>query len=207
MTKKVMFTAAVAVLAAGVASADLSVSWGNVSVAVTSTASGDFINDNLVQLLWSAGGNTTVAGGYNVLGGATQAGEFVLLQTTDHSGTPVAGIGMWNPIAGVWGNADVGGADINAGFFFTRVFQTAGAEAGTSFYDTLVVDSSAWVLDVLVPGTVYGGQAILDVPGGQQLGITTTDGRATTVIPEPATFGLMGLAGLGLFLARKKARR
>ena len=28
-----------------------------------------------------------------------------------------------------------------------------------------------------------------------------------TVIPEPATFGLMGIAGLGLFLARKKARR
>ena len=27
------------------------------------------------------------------------------------------------------------------------------------------------------------------------------------VIPEPATFGLMGIAGLGMFLARKKARR
>jgi len=27
------------------------------------------------------------------------------------------------------------------------------------------------------------------------------------VIPEPATLGLMGIAGLGLFLARKKARR
>ena len=27
------------------------------------------------------------------------------------------------------------------------------------------------------------------------------------VIPEPATLGLMGIAGLGMFLARKKARR
>jgi hypothetical protein len=27
------------------------------------------------------------------------------------------------------------------------------------------------------------------------------------VIPEPATFGLMGVAGLGMFLARRKARR
>jgi|SaaInl8_200m_RNA_FD_contig_51_964237_length_953_multi_3_in_0_out_0_1 hypothetical protein len=30
---------------------------------------------------------------------------------------------------------------------------------------------------------------------------------AVTVIPEPATFGLMGVAALGMFLARKKARR
>jgi len=30
---------------------------------------------------------------------------------------------------------------------------------------------------------------------------------SVTVIPEPATFGLMGIAGLGMFLARKKARR
>lgn len=29
----------------------------------------------------------------------------------------------------------------------------------------------------------------------------------TTVIPEPATIGLMGIAGLGMFLARRKARR
>ena len=28
-----------------------------------------------------------------------------------------------------------------------------------------------------------------------------------TVIPEPATFGLLGVAALGMFLARKKARR
>ncbi|WP_372808530.1 PEP-CTERM sorting domain-containing protein [Pontiella sp.] len=27
------------------------------------------------------------------------------------------------------------------------------------------------------------------------------------VIPEPATLGLMGVAGLGMFLARRKARR
>lgn len=34
----------------------------------------------------------------------------------------------------------------------------------------------------------------------------TADG-SVTVIPEPATIGLMGIAGLGMFLARKKARR
>jgi hypothetical protein len=32
-------------------------------------------------------------------------------------------------------------------------------------------------------------------------------GTTVTVIPEPATLGLMGIAGLGMFLARKKARR
>ncbi|MDZ8117920.1 PEP-CTERM sorting domain-containing protein [Pontiella agarivorans] len=34
------------------------------------------------------------------------------------------------------------------------------------------------------------------------------DGSVTVqVIPEPATIGLMGIAGLGMFLARRKARR
>ena len=40
--------------------------------------------------------------------------------------------------------------------------------------------------------------------GGAQDNQKADDG---TVIPEPATFGLMGVAALGLFLARKKVRR
>lgn len=35
----------------------------------------------------------------------------------------------------------------------------------------------------------------------------TLDSGAAALVPEPATFGLMGIAGLGMFLARKKARR
>jgi len=31
-------------------------------------------------------------------------------------------------------------------------------------------------------------------------------GQWTTIIPEPATFGMMAIAGLGMFLARKKTR-
>ena len=39
--------------------------------------------------------------------------------------------------------------------------------------------------------------------GGTGVNANTT----VIAIPEPATFGLMGIAGLGMFLARKKARR
>jgi hypothetical protein len=62
-------------------------------------------------------------------------------------------------------------------------------------------------------GFVTGG-AVEDLQPGVNPPATgpTFDGGAVqtnvqVVVPEPATFGLMGVAGLGLFLARRKARR
>jgi len=40
-----------------------------------------------------------------------------------------------------------------------------------------------------------------------QSGGTPADTAWTAMIPEPATIGLMGIAGLGMFLARRKANR
>ncbi|MDF7825020.1 PEP-CTERM sorting domain-containing protein, partial [Pontiellaceae bacterium B12227] len=40
----------------------------------------------------------------------------------------------------------------------------------------------------------------------QNVAIPSLDANVT-VIPEPATLGLLGIAGLGMFLARRKARR
>ena len=59
-----------------------------------------------------------------------------------------------------------------------------------------------------------GGSGVLEdlLPGTDPaLPAQNFDGGAVTtnieVIPEPATLGMMAVAGLGLFLARKKARR
>lgn len=50
-----------------------------------------------------------------------------------------------------------------------------------------------------------------DLPGNPGPGETNVQfdftGSTWVAVPEPATIGLMGIAGLGLFLARRKARR
>lgn len=203
--KKVMSICAAVVAVAGVASADLSVDWFNTSVAVTDDGATSFINDNLVQLIWSASSDSLAAGGYAVAGGSALAGEYILNSTTDHAANPP--VGFWGPLAAVYGGADVGGADINTGYFFTRVFETATADAGTAFYDTARVDASAWVYDNLVPGSTYSQEFLENNTPYAAGGSLDVNANGTTVIPEPATIGLMGIAGLGMFLARRKSRR
>lgn len=102
------------------------------------------------------------------------------------------------------GDADVGG-DITAGYFYARIFDSVDGAAGSSF------------LEMGIEGTgVAGGLttfASQDPTTGysdslNDLGAwVSLDAQGTTVIPEPATIGLMGIAGLGMFLARRKARR
>ena len=43
--------------------------------------------------------------------------------------------------------------------------------------------------------------------GAMTAGAIDVSGMGPLPIPEPATFGLLGIAGLGMFLARKKTRR
>jgi hypothetical protein len=87
---------------------------------------------------------------------------------------------------------------LGTGEIFGRVFQGTGA-VGDWYYQGAVQvvadldpngDPPPTPADYFVDGGVAGARAEM----GQ-------------VIPEPATFGLMGVAAMGLFLARKKARR
>lgn len=201
--KKIMTIVAVVAIA-GVVSADLSTKWLNSKI-ILQADSVNLLDGTKVQLIWSAGGiQTGAAGAYNVLGGAVLAGEFLLNETVTFGaggGSP-ADFGLWEPVNSVYFNADVAGANINSGFFFTRIFQSS-ASAGEWFLDTGAVDASAWVFDAQNTATIYQGNA---VPGADFTTLDLNSG-GTSVIPEPATFGLMGIAGLGMFLARKKARR
>ncbi len=56
---------------------------------------------------------------------------------------------------------------------------------------------------VPVVDTIWADNAI---PGDAFTSLVLESG-GTTVIPEPATLGMMAIAGLGMFLARKKTRR
>jgi len=186
--------------------ADLAINWKNTSKGIYdvggSGSTGPFITDGLAQLIWSPTGiQTGTPGAYNVVGGALLPGEILLTSTFT---TP--NYGFWSSVDDIYTNADVGGANINTGKFFTRIFQDHNASAGVFFIDVGEVDASAWVYNPGPPAdpqTVYGDNA---VPA-----TTTINANNTAVIPEPGTFGLMGLAGLGLFMARrsalKKARR
>lgn len=208
--KKLIIIAAVVAAIAGVAKADLAVKWFNDQI-IVDDGSGGLADGALVQLLWSATGiQTSGGGGFAVQGGALLQGEYLLAQTTTFGsgGATPPDFGLWAPTQGIWFNSDVGGADINSGFFFTRIFNADGA-LGETFLDTGEVDASAWVYDdgtgkvppVPDPNTIYQLNAI----PGPAFSTVLLDTNGSTVIPEPATVGLMGIAGLGMFLARKKA--
>ena len=78
---------------------------------------------------------------------------------------------------------------------FTVVFDNADISSADNY---MVVDTAAFNTADAAPPAVAINYNV-DSP------ITT--GATWAAIPEPATIGLMGIAGLGMFLARKKARR
>ncbi len=174
---------AVAAMVAGVASADLSVSWISQTGAVEGTSGGnDFLVGSTIELIYSDAGVITVAGGYVL----PEIGETVL--ATGVTG----GNSLWN-----FANETFIG-DYTSGFFFTRVYENDGS-AGEFFLDVAMAAGTDWVFDDQNPGTAYGSDV---VSGIQYIGANETK----VAVPEPATLGLMGIAGLGMFLARKKAR-
>jgi hypothetical protein len=78
---------------------------------------------------------------------------------------------------------------------YSIIFNAAAVADATIGYvhDASTFDSGT----VVAPGTPLSYNA---TTGGQIFG------TQNVVIPEPATFGMMAVAGLGLFLARKKTR-
>lgn len=201
MKKTLAMLAAVAV--AGTVSADLSVNWGNGAGVVDeggSAAAGPYCENAIIQIIWSATGITTASGNsYAVGAGAVLSGEYILTSGTTGS------YGLWSGLGGTFTDADVGGSDIHSGKIFTRIFQDGTPSAGDYFYDVGVMDADL----EYNPGPPPVASTVTDMTnptGANGSAINITDG-GTTVIPEPATIGLMGVAGLGMFLARRKVRR
>jgi len=182
--------------------ADLSISWRNSKIKLESVQNA-VLDGAKIQLIWSLNGITTQTNGsYQVEGGARLAGEYLLAEgvTFGSGGVYLPDYGLWDPIEDTYYNSDVGGTDINTGYFFTRVFTWDGS-VGEYFLDTGQVDASLYVSDPTNHVT-YSDNAI----PGPDLSTVDLNSRGTLVVavPEPATFSLIAIAGLGAFFMRRR---
>ncbi len=84
------------------------------------------------------------------------------------------------------------------GMIYGRIFNSGSIAVGDNYY----------IGHVLTAANLNPAGDPPPAADNYDLGLAA-DGVAAmgTVIPEPATIGLMGIAGLGMFLARKKSRR
>lgn len=194
---KKITTLVAAFAAVTVASADISVNFaasGTGLLLAGETAPGPTSilgAGNLVQLVWS-GSNT----GYQTDDldlSLANGGETILATTVTTLG------GNFDAGGAVYADSDVGGVDINNGYFFARVFDSAAPVAGASFIEMGIQGSSLNEYVVTDPASPYTDSL-------NDLGFTAIDAQGTTVVPEPATIGLMGIAGLGMFAARRKVQ-
>jgi hypothetical protein len=146
----------------------------------------------LMQLFY-VGGNGVADyedGSFGVLGAGGASGDDVLLGSFTFT---AAGGAFDGYLTGAnFTSTDLG---LAGGNVFARVFQGTGG-AGDWYYQ----------------GAIFAASD-LDQPGGDPPDSYLIDGGVAAiantgqVIPEPATIGLMGIAGVGMFLARRKARR
>jgi hypothetical protein len=211
MKKVVLIASAVAI--AAIASADLSISFVNNTAGVILDSSGATYlpEPSIVQLIWAPADNAVsrLVDGEVGVGGTLKAGEYLLLQATTAAPNPF-GYGSWGPFGGVYSSADVGGADINTGYFFARVFN-GDALANSYYYETTALAGASWMFDPNDPNnqktysdSIVAADVAADGTGGGAA--LQLDFNGTQVVPEPATIGLMGIAGLGMYLARRKVR-
>ena len=182
---------------------DLKVKWFNDRVKVENSGA-DLSNGAKVQLIWSANGITTQTNmPYQVEGGARLAGEYLLNEGVTETVDGHIDFGLWDAIEDVYYNSDVGGANINSGYFFTRVFTSDGS-VGEYFLDTGQVDASGYIYGGEThPETIYSDNAIPDPSVGYTVDLNSR-GTLVAAVPEPATFSLIAIAGLGAFFMRRR---
>ena len=138
----------------------------------------------IVQLVANDGGAATTVYASNLLG----AGDTLLTSYTTAVG-----------FAGTFGSQGVGTYSTpSSGNVVIRIFNL-GAGAGSVGSQWEVASYAFTEHDSHNPGTIYSTDGIVSSPF--TLG---TSGTAVNVIPEPATIGLLGIAGAGLYAARRK---
>jgi hypothetical protein len=127
--------------------------------------------------------------------------DIAALQPFSEVGSSTITVAAAGPVAGKWSSsAAVQGPGSWAGSYVYAIITDSASIADISIGDYIGVSVTGGPLNEIQPDPGQPASANQSFNGGAVA-------VNVQVIPEPATFGLMGIAGLGLFLARKKARR
>ena len=178
---KSVITLFVALTVATVATADIAIDLVN---SAGFSATDDGTGQYLVQLVANDSGAATSVDAGTLLG----AGDSLLTSYTTAAG-----------FAGTFGSQGVGEyATPVSGDVVIRIFDL-GAGAGDVGSQWTVASAAFTEYNSLTPSTIYSTDGLVDSPF--TLGAS---GTAVNVIPEPATIGLLGIAGAGLYAARRK---
>ena len=178
MKSKITLFAALAF--ASVATADFAVELAN-SAGYGATA--DATTQYTVQLIQNDGTAATTVEASNLLG----AGDNEVFQFDTGAG-----------FAGTFNEGVKTSSVGTSGEITIRIFDL-NPTAGSVGSQWTVASGTFEVYNATVPSTIYSVNGLIDSPF--TLG---TSGTAVTVIPEPATLGLLGIAGAGLYAARRK---
>ena len=158
----------------------------------------------LYQAIWGPSEPTEAA----TPGGGVESGHFVLFSS--NASTPIAGaptnygyIYYSDQAASETQHtdSDVGGANINNGFVYFRLFDTAAANGGDRYYQsTSIATSTLPNVDLSSPPIPPAGIVPLNATGKD-----IPQAMTGTVVPEPTTLALIALSGM--MIAIRRARR
>ena len=168
------------------------------SIMVYSVATADIVAIDFVNL---AGFEGSFAGDYTIqlVHNPSDVATLVELNLLGSGDVELTQVDSLSPNAATFSSQGVGQYDIaSTGEIVIRVIEE-NYTVGSVGSQWVVASSAFTAYDSLNPATIYSTEGI--IPGGFSEG---SSGELFTVVPEPATIGLMGIAGLGLFVARRK---